>query len=437
MAAGPMNPWPRILHPLRKDVAFGAGLLAGAAASRLVRSLRPERRTTFAVPQRVSRAGTRAFEDELSALTLSGSEPGNALQLFDGTREYLEELFGAIARAQQEIWFEVFWWRDGGFADAMAKALLDALDRGVKVRLTVDGYGAQNGRPSTLAALRQAGAEVAVFAPLRPWSVHLMNKRTHRRILIIDHEVAYTGGVGIDDVWFEEHDDPPWADILLRVQGPAVRRLAGVFAEHWRLVTGDPLFGAPALRQHEPAGDARVQVLHSGPVSGVAGMRLAMLYALEAARDSVRIVTPYFIPDPLMVDRLVACRRRGGRVELILPSRKIDHQIVRRASRTTWGPLLRAGVKIFEHQPTLVHTKALLIDDAWCLVGSMNVDERSFRLNAEIAAGTADERVVKALRECMDAYRGASRLVGLEDWRARPPQERAMDRAAGVLRVQL
>lgn len=422
---------------LRKEVAFGTGWLAGAAACGLARALRPEKRTPFEVPDRVSRPGTRAFEEELSALTLSASEPGNALHLFDSTRAYLEELFGAIARARQEIWFEVFWWRDGAFASEMAKALLDALGRGVHVRLIVDGFGARNGRPATLSALRQAGAEVVVFAPLPPWAVQRLNKRTHRRILIVDHEVAYTGGVGIDDNWFDQQEGPPWADVLLRVQGPAVRRFAGIFADHWRVVTGDPLIGARALREHEPAGDARVQVLQSGPLSGATRLRLAMLFAVEAARDTVRVVTPYFIPDPLMVERLVACRRRGVRVELILPSHKIDRQIVRRASRTMWGPLLRAGVEIFEHQPTLIHTKALLIDEAWCLIGSMNVDERSFRLNAEIAAGTAHERVVKTLSKRMDAYREDSLLVSLEAWRARPRHERALDQAAGVLRVQL
>jgi cardiolipin synthase len=284
----------------------------------------------------------------------------------------------------------------------------------------------------------ESGVQVRKYHPLRWYDLARVNNRTHRKLLVVDGRVGFTGGVGIADVWLgHAQDEDHWRDSHFRLEGPAVGQMQAAFMDNWIKTEGEVLHGKEYFPEVGQAGSALAQVFTSSPTQGSDSVRLMYLLSIASARRSVRIAASYFVPDDLSVRMLIAARERGVTVELIVPGDKIDAQIVRKASRSRWGDLLRAGVEIHEYQPTMFHVKVMIVDDVWVSVGSTNFDNRSFRLNDEANLNVFDREFALAQIEAFEADRSKSRRVTLESWQQRPWTEKLAERAAGLLRSQL
>jgi cardiolipin synthase len=286
--------------------------------------------------------------------------------------------------------------------------------------------------------MRAAGVEFHKFHPLRWYHLARMNNRTHRKLLVVDGRVGFTGGVGIADVWQGDAQDPDhWRDSHYRIEGPAVAQMQAAFQDNWHRSDSRVRHQETYVPPLDPAGDVMAQVFTSSQDEGSESVRLMYLLSLAAARTSIRIAASYFVPDSLVTETLVSAARRGVRVEIIVPGPHIDQPVVRRASRGRWGPLLEAGVAIYEYQPTLFHCKVMIVDDLWTSVGSTNFDNRSFRLNAEANLNILDAAFAAEQAAVFERDRARARRVTLAAWRARPWREKLQERLAGLLRSQL
>jgi cardiolipin synthase len=265
-----------------------------------------------------------------------------------------------------------------------------------------------------------------------------MNNRTHRKILVVDGRIGYTGGVGIGDEWRGDARNPgEWRDTHFRLEGPAVAQMQAAFMENWIEVTGEVLHGAEYFPELAKAGSSLAQFFVSSPGGGGESAQLLYLMSIAAAARSIQLSAAYFVPDNNEVRQLVAARKRGVRVQIIVPGPVTDSSLVRRASRSTWGELLRAGVEIYEYQPTFFHVKVMSVDGVWVSVGSTNFDSRSFSTNDEANLNVYDRGFAEAQERIFAADLARSRRITLEEWQGRPLAERLWEHASGLFSSQL
>jgi hypothetical protein len=228
-----------------------------------------------------------------------------------------------------------------------------------------------------------------------------LNNRTHRKLLIVDGRIGFTGGVGIADTWLGHAQDPDhWRDSHYRLDGPAVADMQAAFMDNWMETCGEVLHGEEYFPPLEPVGPQPAQVFRSSADDGSESVRLLYLISIASAERSVRLANSYFVPDSLAIRTLVEAQRRGATLEILVPGRHIDQKTVRRASRALWGPLLEAGVAIYEYQPTMYHAKVAVVDEIWTSVGSTNFDTRSFRLNDEANLNVFDTGFARVRPGC-------------------------------------
>jgi cardiolipin synthase len=265
-----------------------------------------------------------------------------------------------------------------------------------------------------------------------------MNNRTHRKLLIVDGEVGFTGGVGIAAQWEGDAQDPShWRETHYQVRGPVVAQMQAVFLENWIKATGTVLHGPAYFPALDVAGDMDAQMFGSSPAGGADSMQLMFMLALSASRRSIDIASAYFVPDRLTVQALVAAARRGVIVRVLVPGRHTDVPLVRRASRARWRRLLKAGVAVHEYVPTMMHAKLVVIDGQWTTLGSANLDSRSFRLNDEANLNVFSERFAEIESRQFDADLQRSHRVAWQDYMRRPLLQRSLDRLALMLHAQL
>jgi cardiolipin synthase len=286
--------------------------------------------------------------------------------------------------------------------------------------------------------MRQAGVELHRYHKPVWWKLARLNNRTHRKLLVVDGRIGFTGGVGIADKWRGNAQDAEhWRDTHFRVEGPVVGQMQAVFNDNWTKATGTVLDGEayfPALK-HE--GDAAAQMFSSSITGGSESMHLMYLLAITAARHSIHLSNAYFVPDELAVKALVAAARRGVDVRIITPGKIIDSDVVRAASRDQWGTLLAAGVKMAEYQPTMYHVKSLVVDSLLVSVGSTNFDNRSFSLNDEANLNVLDPEFAKRQEDIFaDDWRHA-RPISLQQWQNRPWRDKAAGKLADLIGAQL
>ncbi len=382
------------------------------------------------------------------AASLAGTEPtahNRVGLLVDGDATY-EAIGRAIDDAESDVFAEYYLVREDGTAAWLRDRLLAAAERGCDVKLLLDGYGCFWLSHHFLAPLRAAGVEVAFFLPARMMFLQPMNLRNHRKIVVVDHDVAFTGGINVGDEYRGKHG--PWRDTHLRIEGPAARDLGHVFAEDWHFATGRVIPGerphgslppgeSPAALDPPTAGrgEAMVAVVRSGPdLEGPHRETIHRLFfvAIALARSSVHITTPYFIPDRAIAVALQTAAARGVEVTLLLPSRS-NHRVVGEAGRSFYEDLLGAGVRILEYGPGMIHAKTMVIDGAVSLVGSANMDLRSFRLNFEVHTVVRDRALARRLEETFEADLAVSAEVDLEAFRARPALRKLAQGAARLL----
>ena len=364
--------------------------------------------------------------------------PGNQVRGLCNGDEFFPAMLEAIRSARRTITFETFIYWSGEIGRAFADALIERSRAGVKVHVLLDWVGTGRMDPAVIAGMEKAGIEVLKYHPLRWYNLGRLNNRTHRKLLVVDGRIGFTGGAGIADQWMGNAEDPEhWRDSHFRIEGPAVAQMQAAFMDNWIETRSVVLHGDEYFPELEPAGPHLAQVFKSSSSEASESARLMYLLSIASASRSVRIANAYFVPDGLSVATLAAAQRRGVRVEIIVPGRHTDAVIVRKASRSRWGPLLEAGVAIYEYQPTMYHTKVMVVDDVWTSVGSTNFDSRSFRLNDEANLNILDADFARGQAAVFEEDRARSTRITLEMWRNRPLREKIKGWLAGLLRLQL
>jgi cardiolipin synthase len=337
---------------------------------------------------------------------------GNKIEVLVGAPDTYDQHIEAIERARDHVHLEIFIFRPDQTGQRFIRALVAAAERGVKVRVLYDAFGSR-GLGAAMRELRRAGGYTAKWFPIDPvrraWMINLRN---HRKLMIVDGAVGFTGGVNIGDMFL------PWRDVHLRIEGPAVSQLQTIFVEDWFFVTRHDLV-APEFFPSLPGGGTSVmQIVESGPDATVESIHRLYFAAIASARDRVYITTPYFVPDRALLVALQTAALRGVEVRLILP-RRSNHRVTFHAGRSYYDELLEAGVTIHEYVPGMVHAKTMVVDGRLATVGSANLDVRSFRLNFELIAVIYDAEVVGRLERIFMEDLGSTEIVDLGQWRQR------------------
>ncbi|MDH5822619.1 cardiolipin synthase [Luteimonas sp. RD2P54] len=384
------------------------------------------------IPQDQDGFSAHADAAELAKLAraASGLAPASATAvrlLIDGGGTY-EALLADIARARDHVHLEYYIYHPDRCGAALRDALVERARAGVKVRLLIDAIGGSRAR-HFFGALSAAGGEVAWFHPTRFgrfWQRPWLNLRTHRKIVVIDGRIGYTGGINISEDHDERRRDDAFRDLHVRIEGEAVRRLQKVFVEDWIYAGADDrcLDGIAAQTPEADRGPVAAQVLTSGPDSPWESIHRIYVSAIHAARERVWLVTPYFVPGEAAMMALTSAALAGLDVRLLLPKRS-DSLLVTLAARSYFDALLDAGVKVYEYGPRMLHTKALVIDDSLALVGSANFDHRSFRLNFEVSVLFDDAALASELAAHVEGeLRQAARVrpAGRRPLRQRLPE---------------
>ena len=347
-------------------------------------------------------------------------------------------MLDAIRSAQKSVSFETYIYWEGTIGREFTEALSERARAGVKVHVLLDWIGSMKIDDASLDEMRKAGVEVHRYHKPVWWKLARLNNRTHRKLLIVDGKVGFTGGVGIADKWRGHAQDPEhWRDSHFRVEGPVVGQMQAVFNDNWTKATGAVLDGATYFPALQPKGGMAAQMFSSSPTGGSESMHLMYLMAITAARHTIHLSNSYFVPDELAVKALLAAARRGVEVRIIVPGPIIDSDVVRLASRERWGKLLAAGVHIAEYQPTMYHVKALVVDSLLVSVGSTNFDNRSFILNDEANLNVLDAGFAKQQEAVFEDDWRHARPISLGQWQQRPWTEKLMGKVTDLFDGQL
>jgi cardiolipin synthase A/B len=378
------------------------------------------------------------FRRELGTLLGPPILAGNRVVNLENGAEIFPAMLDAIRKAQRTINFETYIYWSGEIGREFVAALTDRARAGVEVQVLIDWVGSQKMDQALLDELKSAGVKVERYHPLKWYHLARMNNRTHRKLLVIDGQVGFTGGVGIADNWDGNADSPGhWRDSHYRIEGPAVAQMQAAFLDNWIKTTGVVLRGEGYFPALAAMGDAEAQVFTASPSGGGDSMLLMYLLAITSARESIDLSAAYFVPDELTRAALIDALRRGVRVRIIVPGTRIDAEVVRKASRADWGELLEAGAEIHEFQPTMFHCKTLIVDRQLVSVGSTNFDNRSFRLNDEANLNIYDAAFAERVTAVFEQDLGRSRRITLELWQSRPWREKLLEKASALLSAQL
>jgi cardiolipin synthase len=389
-------------------------------------------------PSRLYASGDADFRRALGILLGPPLLGGNRVTtLINGDRIF-PPMLEAIRCATVSITFETFVLRDAIGAQFCA-ALSAAARRGVKVHILLDWLGSRGMDATLLAATRSAGCDVQLYHALSWYHLGRLNNRTHRKLLVVDGRIGFTGGVGMGNEWTgDAQDTAHWRESHYKAEGPVVSQMQAVFVDNWIKATGRVLHGSEYFPTTQPtAGEMDAQMFGSSPVGGSESMHLMVLLALTASQTSIDIENAYFVPDKLTVDALLAASRRGVRIRIVVPGRYSDARVGRWAARGLYGDLLNAGVEIYEYQPTMIHCKVMVIDGTWTSVGSANFDDRSFRLNDEANLNIFSAELAREQIGYIEADIRESKRMVSRRWARRSNARRVYEQLALLLRSQL
>jgi cardiolipin synthase A/B len=366
---------------------------------------------------------------------------GNCVTIFTNGVAFYPAMLQAIGQATRSINMEAYIFQPGKIANQFVAELSAKARQGVTVTIVVDALGSLSlwGRP--VRRLRKAGCRIESYQRLRWYSLARLNNRTHRELLIVDGKVAFIGGAGIADWWVyptfkRMRWHKPWRDTMARIEGPVVAALQGVVAENWLECCGEILTGPEYFPSLSHAGDTTAFVVKSSPSDRATASRVTFQMLMEGSDHAVHISTPYFLPDRSLRRALVETARRGVKVTCIVPGRKTDQKWVRLASRRMWGHLLEAGVRIFEYGATMTHAKVLIADELWCVLGTTNIDNRSFEHNDEVNVAMRDAALAARLLQDYVRDIADSDEVTLEQWQRRPFWEKIVGPFIWILERQ-
>jgi cardiolipin synthase len=358
--------------------------------------------------------GEAQFRRSLDTLS-STMTAGNSAELQKNGDQIFPAMTRDIREAKTSVNLESYIFQPDEAGRQFADAMIGAAKRGVEVRLLIDSYGGKLGDLEE--PLKQAGVKVNVYRPIRLISIYTIGKRTHRKLLIVDGRVGYTGGLGIDKRWLgNARNTTEWRDTQVRVEGPVAAQMQAIFSEDWTYTTGEILAGDKFFPKIEPAGKIEVEAIKAS--RGDASSLPKMLYymAIQAARKSIHIQNAYFLPDKQTRNALIRAVQRGVDVQVMVPGTHIDLPPVRLASRLHYGPMLEAGVKIYEYEPTMMHTKTLVVDGIFSTIGSINFDTRSMGKNAEESLAFYDQGFAEQIESMFNDDLKRCREVTHDRW---------------------
>ena len=344
----------------------------------------------------------------------------------------------SIRGARKSIDLETYIYWSGNVGQKFAEALADRARAGVKVHVLIDWVGSRKVDSRDLQVMREAGVEVEKYNPLLWFNLARLNHRDHRKLLIVDAKIGYIGGAGLADLWQGNADAPKhWRDTQFRLEGPAVGQMQAAFMDNWIKTTGRVLDTEGYFPELPPVGDDLAQVFFSSPRDGTESVRLMYLLAIAGATKNIRLSASYFVPGELTTEELVDASQRGVNVEIIVPGAKTDVPVARYASRSKWGPLLQAGVKIYEYEPTMYHCKVMIVDDVWVTVGSANFDNRSFRLNDEANLNVYSAEFAAQQSRIFEEDKQNAKLISYKEWKGRGLCTKLLEKILAPFRSQL
>ncbi|MFD0727546.1 phospholipase D-like domain-containing protein [Lysobacter brunescens] len=378
------------------------------------------------------------FRREMSVMLGPGLLPGNHVRDLQNGDDIFPAMLDAIRAAERSINFETYIYWSGDVGRQFADALSERARAGVQVSVLLDWLGSVKMDDALLRQMTEAGAQVEKYRPLKWYNLGRINNRTHRKILVIDGKLGFTGGVGIADQWNGHAQDADhWRDMHFRVDGPVVAQFQAAFNDNWIKSTGKVLNGPGHFPSIPPAGDMDAHMFIASPAGGSESMHLMYLMSIAASAESIDLEAAYFVPDALILQALLAACRRGVRVRVLLPGRHIDSATVRLASRAHWGELLRGGVEVYEYQPTMMHNKLLVVDRTMVSVGSTNFDVRSFRLNDEASMNVYDRAFALRMTAVFEDDLAHAVRYTWDMWRARPLREKVLEALVLPFKSQL
>jgi cardiolipin synthase len=387
--------------------------------------------------------GEATFFRTIEAHTDAPIVSGNRIDVLLNGDETFPVMLREIRKAKSTITFAQYLYEDGSLARELAQAFAERCRAGVKADILLDRHGSGKAPSAIIATMKDAGCHVEYFRQVEaegiifPWKLLRYNYRNHRRVLVIDGQIGFTGGYGISEAWtgngrMREH----WRDTNARIEGPAVRFLQAAVAESWLETTGIAIGSDGYFPHLEPSGNVPAQIVKSSPTGGSFQNYMLFLLSINSAKKSILITNPYFIPDNAMTETLVKAATRGVRVVVLLPG-EIDSQLTYSTSRSHYGPLLLGGVQVFEYRASLMHAKTIVVDGVWSTIGSTNFDNRSFAFNQEINLTIYDSGMAHRLEEIFQEDLKYSQQITYEQWRSRSVFERLIEFFAFPIKEQL
>jgi cardiolipin synthase A/B len=420
---------------------FSIGVLASiTAVASLFFAL--GRRPTRMWTQDIEAVDDRGFIRAVAALLNVPVRAGGHAELLDNGDAFIPAMLEAFRDAQRSINVMVYIWEPGRMSDTMFGALVARAAEGVQVRVLLDGFGGIRCPGEDIERLREAGGVVAVFRPPRLGKLLRFHRRNHRRAVVIDGRVAFTGGAAVGDKWLGNARVPDeWRDSMVRVTGPLAENLQSAFSDLWAFSTGEVLNGDSFFpddwgEREARRAEARSIAVNSSPSSEEHPLRLFFFLTFLAARRRLWIASPYFVPDKHTREVVKRRARAGVDVRLLLPNEHTDAVPIRWASHSYYTELLMAGVRIFEYQPTMMHSKTVVVDGEWSVVGSANMDIRSKELNEENVLGISDPEFAVQLERSFEADLAQAREIELAAWRRRGVGPRILERLSVLFAEQ-
>jgi len=343
---------------------------------------------------------------------------GNSVTILENGDDIFPAMVRDILQAKKSVNLETYIFQPDRAGRMVADALIAAAQKGVEVRLLVDAWG------SSYKDLKKefdtAGVKARKFRPIRPFAIHKIGRRTHRKILVVDGRIAYTGGLGIDERWLgDARNADEWRDTQVRVEGPVAAQMQSIFSEDWTFTTGEILAGETFYPAVKPAGDVLAQAVKASLGDATSLSKMLYFVAIESATQSILIQNAYFLPDTQVREALVAASKRGVDVQIMVPGRNIDLPMVRQASWRHYGELLEAGVRIWEYEPTMMHNKTMVVDGIYSTVGSINFSARSMSKNAEESLAFYDKGVARKMEAMFQSDRERCKEISLAEWKHR------------------
>ncbi|HUD00184.1 MAG TPA: cardiolipin synthase [Candidatus Polarisedimenticolaceae bacterium] len=387
--------------------------------------------------------GEATFFPTIAAHTDAPIVGGNKIDVLLNGEQTFPAMLKAIRGARKSITYAQYLYQDGAIAYELAEAFAERCRAGLTVKLLLDSHGGGKIPEDIPQLLTDAGCQLEWFRRVRlfqfitPWELVNYNYRNHRRILVVDGTVGFTGGHGVAEEWTGDgRTDGKWRDTDVQVEGPIVQQLQAAFVESWRDTTGHVLGGDLYFPALKPVGKVNAQVVKSSPLGGTYESYMLLLLSITSARKSIHLSNPYFLPDERMQEALLEAVKRGVSVVVLTPG-KIDHKLVYWASRRGFEPLLLGGIQIYEYQVGLMHAKTMVVDGVWAHVGTTNLDNRSFALNEEINLIAYDRAVVGELEKAFADDLKHSKKLTYEAWKARPWREKFLELFTIPLKEQL